>query len=803
MNQLNLMNRLLLLGQAGLLLAGTPPQTPRRLLAAPPESVSSSASSQVLSLSPDPFASDALIEAYRMDLADPGCKVYLGFREANHLAAGMGVGAECYQVVPGPRSSKGLLRIEKYASINGRALQREPWFFILAHGRHFLLVARQEEDEPPVYVETTKKAREFVETGDYNPQTGEEQRVPRDGNSLLFCLHFIRFNRFPTPVETAFLRERMVKDLTLGELREGVSAMVADLLDHAAKRPFNGGRFATWGPRASTLLAADPAFKAARARALKAQGGRLADDEETLAQGAEAADASVAESVGAASRAAKKAHKKAEAKRKAKETKRIASETPLVPALVAAPAAPPAPAPPPAQDEERAGLMASVEWILAEECSLEPLQTLLTALKELEAAMPWPTFPEPRTDPPILANQVLEARLQGFTAQLQAAEGAYRTLPLEALQALEGQLKVLIVDLVLLEAEADERLVQARVVVLQVDEAGDSTASVPERVEPAVQPPMQVPGFTDSREAPFVQAILAAPEAVLGVHLQNVAFWSEEAARAFPQALGQCKAAQTVSIFDCYLNGQSEAFYEALVSMEDLGMMSIMRMQLGSSFMPTLARILTQDQKLFYLSLRQNHLTLQNLDELCLILLNQSHSLAYLDFANNPLGYGNTTFYIESLLAHGHSLQSLNLDACNLGDASAIRFLLAIADNPVLRHLSLANNGITSEGAKVLAALLGLNKHLTYLDLGMNAIGEAGLGPLLKAIQDHPTLQVVNVQGVEIVSMIYQLQINQILAARQPAATPFQPLTDGLFPARVPLPADSGSLQNSEILDPQ
>ena len=715
-------------------------------------------------------------------MANPIVKVRIGPREGLILATDLGVGFQFFRLLPGAQAANKLPLVEKFAGIKGPRLRQDNLYFILAEGRHFSILAEREEEEVAQYVGTTKRATQYVETGEYCGKTGETLLVPRDGDALLCCIYYLKTDGFPKADMAATLRAGIAKKLSQEALREGLIDLVTDLLDNAAERPFEQGCFKTWGPRTSALLAADPGFMAARERALASQSASQA--------GAQAASAESLDSGGPAqakgpTRADKKARRKGEAKRKAKGGPNLEAQAPLPGAQEVAAAALAVPVAGPDQGavvaerlepqpvQEHSDLLASIEWALANECDLEPLQNLLATLQNLVASL----APSPENQALTEANQALAGRIQSFASRRLALEASAQAAPLAVLEDLEAQLQALNVEILLFQAKEDERFTQASLAAAQgavLVQAFCQPVEAPAPVglpelngqpEPAAMR-VALPGLIDSREDAQVQVIQVVPQTVKMVVLQKLDFCSESATADFLQALSRCHAAESVFLSCNQLYGQTDRFLDALHGLSELSCLGVMGQALDTGIMPSLRAFLGQNHQLRGLSLRNNQLNLQNLDELCMALLQQNHPLPYLDFALNPVGYGDTTLWVERLLGSSPSLRTIYLDRCGLGDDYASRFLLAIGNNPVLEELSMAGNGISDEGGTVLAALLGRNKHLKSLDLSMNLLGESSLGDLLKAVERHPALRWVRVLGMDPISLTYQEQINQVLAAR-------------------------------------
>ena len=92
------------------------------------------------------------------------------------------------------------------------------------------------------------------------------------------------------------------------------------------------------------------------------------------------------------------------------------------------------------------------------------------------------------------------------------------------------------------------------------------------------------------------------------------------------------------------------------------------------------------------------------------------------------------------MLELNHTLRSLNLAKCMIGDDGAVLLADALRVNPSLCTLKLACNQIGAEGAEAFAQLLmqGGCRTLVELELSSNAIGDDGASAFAEAIANQP-----------------------------------------------------------------
>jgi Ran GTPase-activating protein (RanGAP) involved in mRNA processing and transport len=106
----------------------------------------------------------------------------------------------------------------------------------------------------------------------------------------------------------------------------------------------------------------------------------------------------------------------------------------------------------------------------------------------------------------------------------------------------------------------------------------------------------------------------------------------------------------------------------------------------------------------------------------------------------------------DALLANT-SLTSLSLEYSNFGRnaAAAVVLLTALTGHPRLRNIDLSGNRVprvlrwAAAACAALGALVAANApSLQQLDVSYNALGDAGLGPLVEALRHNTHLRVLN-----------------------------------------------------------
>merc|ERR1719240_2159689 len=100
----------------------------------------------------------------------------------------------------------------------------------------------------------------------------------------------------------------------------------------------------------------------------------------------------------------------------------------------------------------------------------------------------------------------------------------------------------------------------------------------------------------------------------------------------------------------------------------------------------------------------------------------------------------DTTKHVARVLELNHTLRTLNLAKCAVGDDGAVLLADALRVNPSLCSLKLACNAIGSTGAEAFASLLmqGGCRTLVELELSNNTIGDDGAAAFAEAIAAQP-----------------------------------------------------------------
>ena len=205
---------------------------------------------------PDPAA---LADAYREDLMDPDCPMFLGLEDAQILADALDIGTQVFRARPDLARPGQALPIEVCQVINPALVGVACRGALLFEARHF-----------KVLVPSEPAASEYWhETQDAGYRTAAW--IPMDGHCLIASLYYLSKGRLPEPQEVADARSVLAASLTDGQVQEAIQEARIDLLQNAPARPFANGRFSGWGPRVSQWLASDPALVAARQEADQAE----------------------------------------------------------------------------------------------------------------------------------------------------------------------------------------------------------------------------------------------------------------------------------------------------------------------------------------------------------------------------------------------------------------------------------------------------------------------------------------------------------------------------------------------------
>jgi Ran GTPase-activating protein (RanGAP) involved in mRNA processing and transport len=109
---------------------------------------------------------------------------------------------------------------------------------------------------------------------------------------------------------------------------------------------------------------------------------------------------------------------------------------------------------------------------------------------------------------------------------------------------------------------------------------------------------------------------------------------------------------------------------------------------------------------------------------------------------------------IASVLDNNKTLGVLWLPNNHVSDKGVYSLTRILSlDTSIIRSLSLANNGITNEGAQYIAEILKKNTSLTLLRLDNNDIGDKGMEALSNTLaQDNNILQELSISNNKLIS---------------------------------------------------
>ena len=143
------------------------------------------------------------------------------------------------------------------------------------------------------------------------------------------------------------------------------------------------------------------------------------------------------------------------------------------------------------------------------------------------------------------------------------------------------------------------------------------------------------------------------------------------------------------------------------------------------------------------LSITQSDLLGKHLHELTECLY-KNRLLRSLNLSDNKL-LGNTCgVYLGDTLMKNNYLQTVNLDAIDLGDEGAVALAHGLRNNSSILTLSLNRNVVGDVGAKAFSNALKTNTHLQELNLHYNRIGDKGIVPLINLFTSHVHIGVLN-----------------------------------------------------------
>ena len=136
----------------------------------------------------------------------------------------------------------------------------------------------------------------------------------------------------------------------------------------------------------------------------------------------------------------------------------------------------------------------------------------------------------------------------------------------------------------------------------------------------------------------------------------------------------------------------------------------------------------------FVLNLRGTRLERpEDMEEKVISVLNSFPTIETLNLQRCNIGDAGASFLAETLKSNT-SLKTVNLDVNNIGDEGAWTLAEALKANTTLKELNLFCNNIGDESAQVFAEALKINTTLKVLNLGDNVISDAGIQMFTEAL---------------------------------------------------------------------
>lgn len=120
---------------------------------------------------------------------------------------------------------------------------------------------------------------------------------------------------------------------------------------------------------------------------------------------------------------------------------------------------------------------------------------------------------------------------------------------------------------------------------------------------------------------------------------------------------------------------------------------------------------------------------------------NGASKLTHLSLQQNKIT-GEGAKLLSPALKVNTSLKSLNLSSCNLGVSGMVSICEALKTNSTLETLSLYRNIFDVDGARALGTALKTNTSLRFLDVGHNRIRMTGLKSIVEGILANPASKV-------------------------------------------------------------
>jgi hypothetical protein len=129
---------------------------------------------------------------------------------------------------------------------------------------------------------------------------------------------------------------------------------------------------------------------------------------------------------------------------------------------------------------------------------------------------------------------------------------------------------------------------------------------------------------------------------------------------------------------------------------------------------------------------------------------NTKNKITELSLSENNITAEGAKVLFETL-KFNTTITSLSLKHSDLGDGGANAFADVLETNTTIASVDLSENNITAVGAQALAKMLKINKTIDSLYISDNNIGDEGAKVLAEALKINPTLTLLNISHNNIV----------------------------------------------------
>ncbi len=227
-----------------------------------PAACASASSAPPATRTPAITVEDLLVEAYRLDFADPVDPIELGVNETAQVAEHFEVRVDWYECDAERPGDGGLILIQQTDCLNDGAEGDAEGRILLSDGGDMVLLEPVEEEKSAEFKGTD--ARGCART--YRTVGGDLQGL--GPNQAIHLVSLMANGRIALPEEIGALRGMLAEDLTRDEILDEIMTLKDALEAHPGAYITPDGRVPGFGSRFGPMLLLDPAVKEAWKRHL-------------------------------------------------------------------------------------------------------------------------------------------------------------------------------------------------------------------------------------------------------------------------------------------------------------------------------------------------------------------------------------------------------------------------------------------------------------------------------------------------------------------------------------------------------